>query len=76
MKEQTKYIVVGKFQRDGNGNPCLSLSKEDLNFIDMDKDYIFTISGPINDVSHKQLKSGNKIKSILRCMPDGVSFIS
>ena len=76
MKEQTKYIIVGRFKRDTNGVPSFCLSNEDSNYIDMDKDYIITVSGPINNVQHKQIKNNSKTKSIIRCFPEGVTLFS
>jgi len=74
MKNPVKYIVVGKFSRDGNGNPCISLSKDDLNFIDMDHEYQVTIEGPFHEINHKTLKNNNKSKSIIRISPGNSSL--
>ncbi len=76
MKAQTKYIVIGKPTRDPNGNPCFSLSREDIDYIDFEKEYMITIDGPIADVSRKEIKNNGKIKSVIRLFPAGSAVFS
>lgn len=76
MKAPVKYIIIGRFSRDGNGNPCISLSNDDLQYVDMEKEYIITIDGPCADTNHTQIKNNKRVKTIVRTMPTNTSVFS
>jgi len=76
MKAPVKFIIVGKFTRDGNGNPCITLPNSDLPYIDMEKEYIINIEGPCSEVIHTEIKNKNKVKSVIRAMPDNTTVFT
>jgi len=69
MKPKIEIIIVGKFSKDGNGIPCISLNKELESSINMDKDYKITIEGPMFGKVGKVLKKGKSDRFILAFSP-------